>query len=184
MAWLKLHEGVPSHAKWPAVARMAKVKVAIVVAIWIALLDHASRNADRGSIQGFDPRIVDALYGLKDGICQRVAEALTKIGVLENDRIANWEKYQPETMPGGQIAPTTSKTTPQSRQTPKSNAERQQEYRQRKAERNADVTPCNGSVTARNAVTIENHSTSNEGVTENVTRRNENVTPCNASNGM
>lgn len=171
MAWFKMYEGVSSDAKWPAIARIAGVNVGTVAAVWLAMLDHASQSPERGSLENFDPEIVDAYYGYDDGVCQRVYEAMEAKSLIVDRRLANWGKRQlrQAAKSDGGLA--------------KSNAERQKEYRERqKCLRNAAVTERNESVTQRNeSVTASNVTVTqrNVTVTENnggVTERNESVT--------
>ena len=95
MAWFRAHEGITSDTKWHIVARKAKVNVGTVVAIWVALLDHASQNEERGSLEGFDCEAIDALFGYEDGVCERVLDAMEGKGLVENGRVVNWSKRQP-----------------------------------------------------------------------------------------
>ena len=139
MAWFKTHEGVSSDPKWPAIARKAGVNVGTVVAIWLAMLDHASQNEDRGSLANFDCEIIDALYGYEDGVCERVMEAMIAKGMIVDGQVENWEKRQ------------NRQAKKQDGSLAKSNAERQREYRERqKTQNNAAITESNESVTQRN----------------------------------
>lgn len=95
MAWFRLHEGAYADAKWPIIARKSNTNVGTVVSIWIALLDYASQHETRGSLEGFDPETIDALYGYDEGTCQSVFNAMVCKGMIADDRIANWEKRQP-----------------------------------------------------------------------------------------
>lgn len=95
MAWFRVHEGTYADAKWPVIARKANTNVGTVVSIWVALLDHASQHEQRGSLEGFDPEAIDALYGYEDGTCQGVFDAMVCKGLIADGRLANWEKRQP-----------------------------------------------------------------------------------------
>ena len=94
MAWFRAYENISSDPKWPIVARRANVNVGTVISIWIALLDHASQNEERGSLDFFDCETIDALYGYEDGVCQRVVDAMNAKNLIADGRVANWEKRQ------------------------------------------------------------------------------------------
>ena len=94
MAWLRWYAGTVNDAKWAMIARKTGINVPTVIAIWAALLEYASENEDRGSVSGFDPEEIDAVFGLADGTCAAVIEAMTSKGIIEDGRIAKWSKRQ------------------------------------------------------------------------------------------
>ncbi|MCE9507076.1 MAG: hypothetical protein K8R48_02010 [Alphaproteobacteria bacterium] len=91
----KLPHGLLLDAKLAVVARRAGLRRGEALALWIALLDHASRNTPRGSVENidaeeiaaaleFDPAAIDAALGvLRD-----------KQMISANNAIAGWEKMQ------------------------------------------------------------------------------------------
>lgn len=97
MEWLRWYHGAISDDKWPLIARKSGQPVAIVIAIWAALLECASQADDRGSIDAFDPESVDALLQLEDGTSQAVVDALSsgKRPRIAGGHIVNWSKRQP-----------------------------------------------------------------------------------------
>lgn len=139
MEWFRAYHGICSDAKWPIVARKAKVSVGVVVSVWLALLESASQADERGSVVNFDPETVDALYGYEDGTTEAVFDALREKGLICDGRIHNWDKRQPK------------------RERDDDSAARVRRHRELKRlettdsanvdERNASVTPCNASVT-------------------------------------
>ncbi len=80
--------------KFSWVARKASTNVASVIAVWAALLEHASQDDDRGGLSGFDPESQDCALGLDDGTCQRVMDAMRAKGVLDDQSVAQWEFRQ------------------------------------------------------------------------------------------
>lgn len=139
MEWFRAYHGICSDAKWPIVARKAKVSVGVVVSVWLALLESASQADERGSVMNFDSETVDALYGYEDGTTEAVFDALREKGLICDGRIHNWDKRQPK------------------RERDDDSAARVRRHRELKRlettdsanvdERNASVTPCNASVT-------------------------------------
>lgn len=157
MEWFRWYHGACSDPKWPIIARKAKVSVGVVVSVWAALLEYASQDAERGSVEGFDCETFDALYGYSDGTCEAVLSAMLEKGLIEDGCICSWSRRQP-----------------QREREESTNAERQRRYRERRRlERDGEgVTEEDGNVTG---VTKDNVT----GVTRNVTRNA--VTPGNAS---
>ena len=127
MNWLRLYHEVISDPKWPAVARRAQTNQGTVVSVWVALLIYASQQDERGSVDGFCATDCDALYGYDDGTCQRVIDALKERGVIQDGKLAAWDKRQPK----------------RERETDETSTERVRKYRQARA-----VTSCNANETA------------------------------------
>lgn len=157
MEWFRWYHGACSDAKWPLIARKAHTTVGVVVSVWVALLEYASQDDERGSVEGFDCETFDALYGYSDGTCEAVLSAMLEKGLIEDGCIRSWSRRQP-----------------QREREESTNAERQRRYRERRRlERDGEgVTEEDGNVTG---VTTHNVT----GVTRNVTRNA--VTPRNAS---
>lgn len=157
MEWFRWYHGACSDAKWPLIARKAHTTVGVVVSVWVALLEYASQDDERGSVEGFDCETFDALYGYSDGTCEAVLSAMLEKGLIEDGCICSWSRRQP-----------------QREREESTNAERQRRYRERRRlERDGEgVTEEDGNVTG---VTTHNVT----GVTRNVTRNA--VTPRNAS---
>ena len=97
MEWLRWYHGGVSDDKWPLIARKSGQSVAVVVAVWVSLLECASQAEERGSLSDFDPESADASLGLEDGTCQAVIDALSagKRPRIIGGKIANWSKRQP-----------------------------------------------------------------------------------------
>ena len=98
MEWFRWFHGAVSDDKWPLIARRSGQSVAVVVAIWAALLECASQAEVRGSIEDFDPESMDAMLGVENGTCQAVLNALSHgaHARIENNYIVNWPKRQPQ----------------------------------------------------------------------------------------
>ena len=94
MEWLRWHHGSVTDPKFILISRRSGQAVATVIAVWAALLERASQEKDRGSISGFDCESFDALFGLSDGDCRSVVNALEFKGMILNGKIAKWEDRQ------------------------------------------------------------------------------------------
>lgn len=96
--WLKWFHGAVTDDKWPLIARKSGQPVAVVVAVWAALLECASQAEDRGSIEEFDAESMDAVLQIPDGACAAIVDVLStgKRPRIVDGRINNWEKRQEE----------------------------------------------------------------------------------------
>ena len=137
MEWLRWYHGAISDPKWPLIARKSKQNIGTVVAVWAAILEHASQDEERGSIDGFDPEAIDALYGYEDGTCKAVVDAMVDKKLIVGGCVLSWQKRQPK------------------REREDNSAERVKKHREAKkaaaetenGNNNTDETPCNASVT-------------------------------------
>lgn len=132
MEWFRWYHGAISDQKWPLIARKSGQNIGTVVSIWAALLEHASQDAERGSIDGFDPESVDALFGYDDGVAASVLGAMIEKALIVDGYIASWTKRQPK------------------REREDDSSERVRRYREKQRQetpRTTDETPCNASVT-------------------------------------
>lgn len=82
--------------KWPVIAARSGVKVGIVSAIAWALLDYASQQQERGSVQDFDVEAYAIYSGFSQDEINAVIQAMKDKQVIVDDRFANWEKRQPK----------------------------------------------------------------------------------------
>jgi hypothetical protein len=94
MKWFRSYHRAPFDPKWLTVALRAKCRVADVVAVWWALMDHASQQDDRGSIETFDAEEAAAFFQIDMAAVTAVMVALQDKGCTNGKRIVNWETYQ------------------------------------------------------------------------------------------
>jgi hypothetical protein len=88
--WFRSHHGAPMDPKWIVVAQRSGASRAEVVAVFWALLDHASRHRDRGSVEGFDVETVSAFLDVSSCFIEKIMESLAQKKVIENGRLAAW----------------------------------------------------------------------------------------------
>ncbi len=93
--WFRWHHGSVSDPKMRMVAAKAETSVANVVAVWAALLEAASENADRGCIGEFDDDLCAFTLGIDVPLLMRVKLAMRDRGMLIDDRVSAWDKRQP-----------------------------------------------------------------------------------------
>jgi hypothetical protein len=94
--WWRAHHGLPSHAKWRAVARAAQVPVSVAFHIVVCLLDAASRGNPRGSIGAFKPFDCAGIVDVPLDKVDRVVEVLREVHWLEGHMVAEWDGRQPQ----------------------------------------------------------------------------------------
>ena len=76
------------------IARKSGQTIGAVVAVWAALLEHASQDADRGSVTEFDPEEFDVLIGFEDGTTLAILTAMKDKGLIVDGCIAAWSRRQ------------------------------------------------------------------------------------------
>ena len=94
MEWFRAYHVISTDPKWRLVARMSKQPVAVVVAVWVSLLDHASQAEERGSVAGVDCDLLDVTLDLEDGVARAVVSAMESKGLVAEGRISAWDKRQ------------------------------------------------------------------------------------------
>lgn len=104
MEWLRWYHGACSDAKCPLIARKSGTCVGVVVSVWAALLEQASQDEERGSIEGFDPETYDVLYGYEDGTCAAVLKAMTEKGLIADGCGVDFAQVV-DAYPEGHVAP-------------------------------------------------------------------------------
>lgn len=146
MEWFRWYHGAMSDPKWPIIARRSKQNIGTVVSVWVAILEHASQDEERGSLEGFDPEAIDALYGYDDGTTQSVVDAMESKGLLVDGCVASWGKRQP-----GREREDDNSTERVRRFRAKKAQEEKANYFNDETPCNANVTPCNANETPCNA---------------------------------
>lgn len=124
--WFRLWHGTASDPKLAAAAVRARVSRAEVLAIWVSLLEHASQNDPRGRVSSPAEDIAVAL-AMEIEAVERTITALEGKGLIVDQRIAAWDKRQPQ-------------------REDMTATERSKRFR---AKRNADATPQTGDATAK-----------------------------------
>ena len=164
-SWFRVHHGMVSDPKWPLIARHSGQNVGTVVAVWTALLDYASQNATRGSVEGFYPDEIDALYGYNEGTTALVLEAMEERGMIVEGKIVSWDKRQNSKTAGQTSLPGEAMTS----------TERSRRYRERqRAQRNAsNDTSCD---TQRNATLGNADATACNAMQQNATNMQRDAT--------
>ncbi len=93
MNWYKVYHGLPYDARLGAVARRSGLTRAEALCLLLCLLEHASRAARRGSVDGFDCELPAALFDRDVAKVEAAMAAFRDKGMIDADnRIGDWEK--------------------------------------------------------------------------------------------
>jgi hypothetical protein len=156
--WFRWWNGSFSDAKFGLVAMRAKRSVPDVLAVWIALLEHAAQCNERGCVT--DCRAEEIAWHLRiegEAVSEIIA-AMTDRGMIVDGRIEAWERRQPsrEDAVGKGSKPVAERVA----------AHRERKKQEQGLERNADVTQCNADVTPQNRTDTEQNRTDTESTTQ------------------
>lgn len=134
--WFRWYHGTVNDPKWRVVARRSGQPLATVLAVWAAIVEHASENNPRGTIDGMDNEVVAAALDIEPDQVQAIREAMQGL-TLDGNLLTGWERRQPKREDNS--------------------AERVRRYRDRKraeqrsdTQGNAEVTQCNADETHGN----------------------------------
>lgn len=96
--WWRSWHGAPMDDKWPVIAQKADVKTGLVAALAWALMDYASQQESRGSIEGFDTEAYSVYTGFPEDEIVKAIQAMSEIKrpVVVNNLLINWGKRQPK----------------------------------------------------------------------------------------
>lgn len=136
--WFRWHHGSVTDPKFQLVARKACVRLPDVLAVWAFVLEKASASEERGNFGVIDCEAVDCLFGLDEGQTALILEHMGVRGLVQEGRIAAWEKRQPK------------------RERDADNStDRTRAYRERQKQQGDDkashVTPCDATERQKNA---------------------------------
>jgi hypothetical protein len=94
--WFRSWHGAPTDNKWLVIGRRAGVAPGMASAVGWALMDYASQQSDRGSVQGFDVETYAMFSGWEECQIEAVIAAMQDKGMITDGRLSAWEKRQPE----------------------------------------------------------------------------------------
>ncbi len=93
MQWLRYYHETPTDPKWRAVAIEAGVPVHAVLAVWDCMMVNASNSSVRGTLEGWNHRVVGAAIDLKGAEVEAIHAAMQGL-TLDGDRLTGWDKRQ------------------------------------------------------------------------------------------
>jgi hypothetical protein len=90
MHYYKHDHHTGTNPKWRGIAAERGVRPLDVYGIWNLLLEHASRQQDRGSVAQFSAADIAAQYDLKKSDVEAILTEFEARGMIANGRVANW----------------------------------------------------------------------------------------------
>ncbi len=96
MDWFRWYHGTVSDPKLALIAKKAGQPRPVVIAVWIALLEHASQAEPRGDISDFDIETLAVALDIDDDAIHSIITAMTAKGMIVDGGIAAWDKRQPQ----------------------------------------------------------------------------------------
>lgn len=94
MHYYKHDHHTGTNPKWRGIAAERGVRPLDVYGIWNLLLEHASRQQDRGSVAQFSAADIAAQYDLKKSDVEAILTEFEARGMIAEGRVANWDWYQ------------------------------------------------------------------------------------------
>ena len=95
MKWYKLSPGLAQNAKLAVIARRTGLRRGEMLALWIALMDHASEASERGSVQGIDPEEIAATLEFDPAAVKAAIIALRdREMILPDGMLSGWSRHQ------------------------------------------------------------------------------------------
>ena len=95
MDWYKMYHGLPTDARLTVVARRADTVPALALALWVTLLDQASRAQPRGYITRVDTEELAVTLGLEPVSVEKMLAAFYAKNMVDSDGgIADWHEKQ------------------------------------------------------------------------------------------
>ena len=98
MDWWRAYHGLPNDPKLALAAAVTTCNATRgeVLAVWVSLLDLASQNDTRGSIEGYDPEQIGWMLQMEpERVCSIIA-ALEKKHCIADNMLTSWEKRNPK----------------------------------------------------------------------------------------
>lgn len=94
--WFRVYHGLASDMSLAVAALQAKITRSDILALWLYLLDHASRATPAGSIAQFEKEEAALLLGIPTASVEAAIAALkARKKIDSHQRISGWDKHQP-----------------------------------------------------------------------------------------
>ncbi len=95
MEWFRVYHGTCQNPKLHKASRLAGVSRALVIAVWIAVLEKASKAEERGDLSGLDPDEVAFVTGVKPKTASAIIAAMIDVDLIVDGRPKGWDDRQP-----------------------------------------------------------------------------------------
>jgi hypothetical protein len=95
MPWFKWWDGTAADIKLRMIAEESGTSVAVVLGIWVYLLEKASVNEDRGYVGGIERELMNYTLKLDNETVETVCNGFKKTGIVTSDGyVTEWNKRQ------------------------------------------------------------------------------------------
>lgn len=94
--WFRWHHGTVCDPKLALIAKRSGQPRPFVIAVWAALLEHASQSDDRGSVDDFDSETLAVALDIDEEDILAILAAMSAKQMIVNGRIVAWESRQPQ----------------------------------------------------------------------------------------
>lgn len=95
MDWFRWHHDTTADPKWRLVARRSRQPLAVVVALWARILEHASECEERGTLAGWNDEVAAAALDLDSESVAAIRQAMQGL-TLDGDELTGWNRRQPK----------------------------------------------------------------------------------------
>jgi hypothetical protein len=94
MDWYRVYHGMPEDAKLKVIAKRSQQLMAHVVAVWMCVLDAASRHKNRGTVE-VDSEQIAVVQDMDQAAVEAILQAFREKGMItEDNRITSWNTRQ------------------------------------------------------------------------------------------
>lgn len=94
MDWFRVYHGIATDPKLHKASRLAKVSRGLMLGAWIATLEFASQQHDRGSVADLDVETLAYLIDQPVSVATRVLSAMNDARLLAENRVVAWSNRQ------------------------------------------------------------------------------------------
>jgi len=94
--WFRHSHSLSSDPKLALAAQLTGFKRSEVIAFWVSLLEYASAQDNRGSIEGINLSVISFALDIQVDVLEKIHSAFVTFGALHENRIKNWNRYNPE----------------------------------------------------------------------------------------
>lgn len=129
MAWIKVDQTICTHKKTLKLAYRLGVEIPQAIGLMVTLWLWALDNAPDGSLEDIEPLLLARAIGW-NGDPQRLVESMQAVGLIDGDRLHNWEEHNGKLMDQRQAAKARARKSREARTTaePDDSEEAREEY--------------------------------------------------------
>lgn len=96
MDWFRWFTGTLSDPKFQWISVKSGHPTAVVLAVWVAVLERANGHEVRGCCDGMDFEALDVVLGLDDGVTEEIYGMMERRHLITDGMVTAWAKRQPK----------------------------------------------------------------------------------------